>query len=107
MQRYGSVIGVRPEMLEQYKQLHARAWPAVLAMIKQCNIQNYSIYYRDGLLFSYYEYTGIDYDADMANMAADPVTQSWWALCNPCQKPVDSALPGQWWAPLEEVFHLD
>lgn len=107
MKRYGSVIAVRPEKLVEYKKLHANAWPEVLAMLKKCNIQNYSIYYRDGLLFSYFEYTGTDYAADMAKMAADPVTQDWWKHTDPCQKPVDTAKPGEWWVPAEEVFHLD
>jgi L-rhamnose mutarotase len=74
------VIGVRPEKLEEYKKLHAAVWPEVLAMIRDCNIRNYSIYYRDGLLFSYFEYIGEDYEADMAKMAADPTTQKWWDL---------------------------
>jgi L-rhamnose mutarotase len=43
MKRYGMVIKVRPEKLEQYKELHAAVWPEVLDMIKQCNIGNYSI----------------------------------------------------------------
>ena len=107
MKRYGSVIGVRPEKLEEYKKLHSDVWPGVLEMIKKCNIRNYSIFYRDGLLFSYFEYTGSDYDTDMARMAADPVTQEWWKLCNPCQHPLETRKPGEWWAPAEEVFHLD
>lgn len=104
MKRYGSIIGVRPEKLEEYKRLHAAVWPSVLRMIKECNIQNYSIYYRDGMLFSYFEYTGIDYAADMARMAADPETQRWWAVCEPCQIPLTS---GAWWTEMEEVFHAD
>ncbi|MFI3248516.1 MAG: L-rhamnose mutarotase [Rikenellaceae bacterium] len=107
MKRYGSVIGLRAEKLEEYKKLHAAVWPGVLAKIKDCNINNYSIYYKDGLLFSYYEYVGEDYAADMAKMAADPTTQEWWALCMPCQKPVDTRAEGEWWADMEEYFHLD
>lgn len=107
MKRYGSVIGVVPEKLEEYKQLHARVWPGVLQMIQDCNIRNYSIYYKDGFLFSYYEYTGTDYEADMAKMAADPETQRWWNVCNPCQKPLETRAPGEWWAGMEEVFHVD
>ena len=107
MKRYGSVIGVRPEKLAEYKKLHAAVWPGVLNMIKECNIENYSIYYHDGLLFSYFEYTGGDYDADMAKMAADPETQKWWDVCKPCQLPLDSRTEGEWWAGSEEVFHCD
>ena len=57
MKRYGSVIGVKPEKLEEYKKLHAAVWPAVLAMISECNIRNYSIYYKDGMLYSCLLYT--------------------------------------------------
>lgn len=112
VQRYGSVIGVRPEKLEYYKKLHAAAWPGVLQMIKKCNIRNYSIYLREVepgkfYLFSYFEYTGKNYEADMAKMAADATTQEWWKECNPCQQPIPTARSGEWWSAMEEVFHLD
>ncbi|MBO5663160.1 MAG: L-rhamnose mutarotase [Bacteroidales bacterium] len=105
MKRYGQVIAVKAEKLEEYKRLHANAWPGVLKMISDCNIQNYSIYYKDGLLFSYYEYVGNDYEADMAKMAADEETQRWWDVCKPCQQPLDTRAEGEWWADMEEVFH--
>ena len=112
MKRYGMIIGLRPEKLEEYRHLHAAAWPDVLQRIKQSNIQNYSIYLRrlqDGrhYLFSYFEYTGSDFEADMAAMAADPTTQRWWALCKPCQRPLEDRAPDEWWAGMEEVFHHD
>ena len=107
MKRYGSVIRVRPEKLDEYKRLHAASWPGVLKMIYDCNIRNYSIYYRDGFLFSYFEYIGEDYGADMAKMAKDPETQRWWKETDPCQQPVDTAAEGEWWAAMEEVFHTD
>jgi len=107
MKRYGSVIKVVPEKLEEYKQLHAAVWPGVLEMIHKCNIRNYSIYYKDGYLFSYYEYSGDDYIADMARMAADPETQRWWSVCEPCQQPLETRASGEWWAIMEEVFHTN
>jgi len=107
MKRYGSVIKVVPEKLEEYKRLHAAAWPGVLEMIRKCNIRNYSIYYKDGYLFGYYEYVGNDYAADMAKMAADPETQRWWSVCAPCQQPLETRMQGEWWATMEEVFHTD
>lgn len=112
MKRYGMVLKLRPEKIEEYKQLHAAAWPDVLKMIKQCHIQNYSIYLRtldDGQphLFSYFEYVGRDFAADMARMAADPTTQRWWACCKPCQQPLAHRAPDEWWSGMEEVFHTD
>lgn len=107
MQRFGMVIRVKPEKLEEYKRLHANAWPGVLKMIAECHIRNYSIYHKDGWLFSYFEYHGTDFEADMAKMAADPTTQEWWAVCKPCHKPLPTRAPGEWWANMEEVFHAD
>ncbi|WP_018755736.1 L-rhamnose mutarotase [Paenibacillus terrigena] len=107
VKRYGNVIKVKPEKLEEYKMLHADVWPDVLKMIHACNIRNYSIYYKDSYLFSYFEYIGEDFKKDMAKMAADPVTQKWWELCDPCQEPLKARLNGEWWASMEEVFHTD
>ena len=107
MKRYGMVIGLRPEAEVRYREHHASVWPDVLAMIGECNIRNYSIYLRDGMLFSYFEYVGADFDADMAKMAADPATQRWWALMKPMQTPLADRKPGAWWTEIEEVFHVD
>ena len=101
------VIKVRPEKLEEYKRLHAKVWPAVLKTISDCNIRNYSIYLKDGYLFSYFEYHGKDFAADMKKMAADPTTQQWWTHCIPCQVPLPDRTEGEWWASMEEVFHCD
>jgi len=107
MKRYGSLIKLRPEKLDEYKELHANAWPEVLEMIRKCNIRNYSIYFKDGFLFSYFEYVGDDYAADMALMAVDPKTQEWWKLTDPCQEPIETRKDGEWWASMEEFFHAD
>ena len=107
MERHGSVIRVKPEKFEEYKAYHAQVWPAVLDMIKQCNIRNYSIYHKDGYLFSYFEYVGDDFKADMAKMAADPKTQEWWSVVGPLQEPLATRAEGEWWAEMEEVFHVD
>jgi L-rhamnose mutarotase len=68
-------------------------------MLHAAHVANYSIFLRDGLLFSYLEYTGDDYDADMARVAVDDTTRRWWQLTNPCQQPLDTAADGEWWAP--------
>ena len=107
MKRFGQLIGLKPEHYEMYKAYHARVWPEVLATIRACHIRNYSIFHHNGLLFATFEYHGADYAADMAKMAADPETQRWWAICKPCQNPLANRAEGEWWADMEEVFHLD
>ena len=112
VQRYASITGLHPEKIARYKELHAAAWPGVLKQIKQSNIQNYSIYLKeiDGkhFLFSYFEYTGNDFDADMKKIAADEETQRWWKETEPTQMPLpDAAAKGEIWSSMEEVFHED
>ena len=111
VKRFGSVIGLRSEKKNRYNQLHANVWPEVNAMIKACNIRNYSIYETelDGkmYLFSYFEYVGDDFAADMAKMAADPKTQEWWRECVPCQIRLPDTPEGEHWKVIPEVYHLD
>lgn len=107
MKRIGEMIKVKPDKLEEYKYHHANIWPQINAMIKECNIANYSIYHHGDYLFAYYEYIGDDFEKDMAKMAADPETQKWWDLVKPFQNPLEDRKEGEWWAGMEEVYHLD
>ena len=110
MKRYGMVIRLQPDKVDEYERLHAAVWPGVLARISACNLRNYSIFLQqldDGrhYLFAYFEYSGSDFAADMARMAADPETQSWWKLTEPCQDPLGTRASGEWWTSMREVFH--
>jgi L-rhamnose mutarotase len=107
MKRYGMVIGLKPEAEGAYRACHAAVWPEVLEAIRQCNIRNYSIYLKDGMLYSYFEYHGSDFAADMDKMASDPATQRWWSIVQPMQEPLPTRRDREWWANMEEVFHLD
>lgn len=110
VRRYSMITGLKPESVALYKQLHASVWPGVLKKIKDCHIQNYSIYLQelDGkyYLFSYFEYAGNDFDADMKKMAADSITRLWWKSTDPLQLPLPvAAAEKRIWTNMEEVFH--
>ena len=107
MTRYGSVLRLKKEAIERYKAYHASVWPEVLEAIRVANIRNYSIYLQGDYLFAYFEYHGSSYEADMAAMALHPITQEWWAIMKPMQIPIEGRAPGEWWAAMEEVFHMD
>ena len=107
MKRYGMVIRLKAGCEEEYRRHHAAVWPEVLEMIRRCSIANYSIYLKDGMLFSYFEYHGRNFEADMAQMAADAKTKSWWAIMGPMQEPLENRKEGEWWADMPEVFHMD
>jgi L-rhamnose mutarotase len=107
MRRFGMAIKLKPGSEASYKQYHAAVWPEVLKKITECNIKNYTIFFKDNMLFSYLEYHGVKAEDDWAKMAADPKTQEWWAVMMPMQEPLPSRREGEWWATMEEVFHLD
>ena len=107
MQRFGTMIRLKPGFEAEYKRYHAAVWPEVLSRITDCNIRNYSVFFRDNVLFGYFEYHGSDIKNDWAKMAADPKTQEWWAIMGPMQDALPTRKEGEWWAEMEEVFHLD
>jgi L-rhamnose mutarotase len=97
MKQAGQVIKLKPEKYDEFVRLHAATWPGVLQNLAECHIRNYSNYHFDGLLFSYFEYIGDDFEADMARIAADPITQDRWKLTDPCQEKVAQAREDEWW----------
>ena len=107
MKRYAMTIGIKPDKIADYKKLHAAAWPGVLDALKKHHVRNYSIYLHGDRLFGYLEYDGDDYEADMAAVGADPITQQWWEQTNPLQEQLPDHQQGQWWTMIEEVFHMD
>jgi L-rhamnose mutarotase len=101
------VLRIKPEAVERYKAYHAAVWPEVLRALRVANVLNYSIYLKDDYLFGYYEYHGTAFAADMAEMAKNPKVQEWWSIMEPMQSPIETRAPGEWWASMEEVFHMD
>jgi len=106
IKRIGSVIGVKPDQIAEYERVHAEVWPGVLATLKRANVTKFSIFRHENMLFSYMEYSGSDYEGDMAMIASDPITQDWWKITAPMQNPVPQKSESEWWHEIPEVFHL-
>ena len=118
VKRVGMVIGVKPEKIAKYKKLHAESNPGVRDLLNKYNMHNFSIYLHeiDGKYyeFGYYEYTGNDYEGDMAKLAAEPRpcrrgrgephNKKWLSICDPMQIPLKGYKS---WAQMEEVYHND
>ena len=106
-ERHALVVDVRPELREEYLELHAAVWPQVEATLRDCNVGNYSIFILENTLFAYYEYVGEDHEGDLALVDSDPVTQDWLRRTGPCQTAFGrDARPGDGWRALDEVWHL-
>ena len=43
----------------------------------------------------------------MAKIDAHPKSQEWEDIMMPMQEPLEARTEGEWWAEMEEVFHMD
>lgn len=109
MRRFGQVLGIREECIEEYKRYHERIWPEIERAIHRAGIRNYSIFLHGGQLFGYFEYVAPDdeYDARMQALAEAPRMREWWDVMEAMQVPEEGRAPGTWWSDMEEVFHQD
>jgi L-rhamnose mutarotase len=103
--RVGMVIGLRPEKAGEYRSLHADSNAGVRDLLAKYHMHNFSIFLQeiDGNLyeFGYYEYTGKDFDGDMARLAQEPRNIEWLRLCDPMQVPLPGA---KGWTEMERVY---
>lgn len=111
IRRFGAVIRLNPRKEQYYRKLHANVWASVLERLKKSNIRNYSIHAAElegkKYLFSYFEYTGDDFEEDMRALSEDPETQRWWKETEPCQIQLPSRKPGAIWSDMELLFLME
>ena len=70
VKRIGMVIKLKPEVLTEYKRLHADSYSGVRDLLTKYNMRNFNIFLHqldDGnwYEFGYYEYVGDDYEASL------------------------------------------
>ncbi len=106
VKRVGMVIKIKPEFIEEYKAVHSDSNAGVRDLLIQANMRNFSIFLHqldDGnwYEFGYYEYTGDDFEADMAKLDKHPRNIEWMKICDPMQVPLDGY---EGWAEMEQVY---
>ena len=107
IKRVGMVIKIKPEYIDDYKALHADSNAGVRDLLVKANMHNFSIFLHqldDGNYyeFGYYEYTGDDFEADMAKLAKEDRNIEWLKVCNPMQIPLEGY---EGWAEMEQVYY--
>ena len=107
MKKIGQVCGISPEKARAYIEYHRNIPEEIRALIRNCNIRNYRIYYRNGLLFTDYDYVGEDYDGDMRKMSENPDNQKWWDLVKPLMSPLPDRNEDEFWADMELIFEQE
>jgi L-rhamnose mutarotase len=109
VKRVGMVIKIKPECIEEYKAVHADSNPGVRDLLIEANLRNFSIFLHqldDGnwYEFGYYEYTGDDFEGDMARLDKHPRNVEWLKICDPMQIPLQGF---EGWAVMEQVYYND
>jgi L-rhamnose mutarotase len=109
VKRVGMVIKIKPEYIEEYKSVHSDSNAGVRDLLIKANMRNFSIFLHqldDGnwYEFGYYEYTGDDFEADMAKLDKHPRNIEWLKICDPMQVPLDGY---EGWAEMEQVYFND
>lgn len=107
MQRIGLLLHVRPEKLDEYKQIHANIWPDLKAALTEAGIRNYSLWLcPDGTEFGYLECD--DWDATCAMLDKAEVHTRWQKYMEDYLIVPESAGPGgQPVTLLEQSFLLE
>ena len=105
VQRVAFRLQVRPERLEEYRQLHREVWPELLDDMRAASIRNYSIFADGPELFGYLECD--DWDAAMEALARSDANRRWQELMSGyLATPVDPDATEPLGL-LEEVFRMD
>lgn len=98
-------LQVKPAAIPEYRRRHTHVWPDMLAALKACGWNNYSLFLRsDGLLIGYFETP--DLAAAQAAMAATEVNTRWQEQMSGFFEYLDTP-PDEGFIRLEEIFNLE
>jgi L-rhamnose mutarotase len=99
-------LQVRPDKLEEYKELHKHVWPEMQQALRETGWHNYSLFLRDdGTLIGYLETE--DFQAALDGMAKREVNARWQVVAAPLFAKLAGKKADESMVTIEEVFHLD
>ena len=100
------VIKIDSTRITEYLALHADSTAGVRDLLVKYHLRNFSIFMTkldDGNYyeFGYYEYTGNNFEVDMANLDAEPRNKAWLKVCDPMQIPLKGETS---WKKMKQVY---
>lgn len=100
-----------PPAVQEFRRLHREIPAEVKRAMQAYHLHNYSVHIApirdDYYAVRYFEYLGDDLVLDMASLERDPDYRRWSERCEACQLTMLPLSTEQWWAPLEEIGHVD
>lgn len=112
VKRLACLSEVKPDSVDQCRKLYGNPDPRVRAALKAAHVRNHTVYLKKiedkTCLYSYLEYGGRDFAADMACLEAKPAVKAWRSACAACMIPVPKVSNAvNPWVEVEEVFFTD
>lgn len=106
VKRIGMVIKLDSSRMKEYLSFHADSNAGVRDLLEKYNLRNFSIFITtldDGNYyeFGYYEYTGKNFEADMAALDNEPRNKEWLRICDPMQIPLKGETT---WKKMKQVY---
>lgn len=110
-QRHCWLITLDPLQEKEFIRLQREMPAAVKAAIREHHLQNYSVFVcrtqEDIYAIRYYDYVGQNHMEDLSSLARVPEYTEWRNACEECEVTLLKPSGGGWWAPSEEILHLD
>jgi L-rhamnose mutarotase len=104
--RYGRIVKIKAENLEEYILFHKSVWSEVQDTIRDTGIKNYTIFNWGSYIFSYYEINGEDTHNTRELLVSEPCRQ-WEEIMSKMQVCVEEDEGDTRWTRMEEIFHQD
>jgi len=89
----------------EYDEAHRHVWPALLAKLHSVGISDYSIFRREQDLFLVMRVD--DFEAAWRELDQDATNLQWQHEMARLFEPVQGLKPGERFAMMQELFHLD
>ncbi|HCC71671.1 MAG TPA: hypothetical protein DEQ09_11045 [Bacteroidales bacterium] len=107
VKRVGMVVKVKPEVIDEYKKLHADGNAGVRDLLEKYNMRNFSIYLvqladSNWYEFAYYEYWGDNLEENMKKLAEEPRNIEWLSKCDPMQEGIFEEQEG--WYHMDKIY---
>ena len=98
-----------PAVVEAYARHHHDVWPEVQASLRNSGVEQMDIYLLGRRLVMVVETRDdIDYgEVFAAHASSSPRVAEWERLMKSLQEPPPEAGAGDWWVPMQPVFHLN
>lgn len=93
-QRYGFVVALKPDKIDEYERVHQNVWPEVEQRFRDVGVHELVLFRQQNLVFMFMRYEGDeDLETLLKRYADDPKIQEWEQLNAEFKEPAADSTP--------------